>query len=211
MTRKGREWCGFLLTRLVGTGVDTLVMLVAYVLAFAVRMEFREPSFGWRATVLCFVFTWMVQMFSLIVTGGYRIPWRRIRPLDLPRYVGAALLSGGVLTVLRLVFNEGAAWGVLAGRQWLLSAVSAAMLAVLWWNRRELAAARTARIAAGVLAGGIAGNLVDRVFRGRVVDFLDFHWRELYHYPTFNVADAAICAGVGLLLLHAVRCSRKKP
>lgn len=128
-----------------------------------------------------------------------------------------AFADGGALAIfpgffdLRLVFNEGAAWGVLAGRQWLLSAVSAAMLAVLWWNRRELAAARTARIAAGVLAGGIAGNLVDRVFRGRVVDFLDFHWRELYHYPTFNVADAAICAGVGLLLLHAVRCSRKKP
>ena len=107
MTRQGREWRAFVLTRLVGVGVDTLVMLVAFVLAFAVRVEFREPSFGWRATVLCFVFTWMVQMSSLIVTGCYRIPWRRIRPLDLPRYVGAALLSGGVLTVLRLVFNEG--------------------------------------------------------------------------------------------------------
>ena len=107
MTRQGKEWRAFVLTRLVGVGVDTLVMLVAYVLAFAVRMEFREPSFGWRATVLCFVFTWMVQLFSLVVTGCYRIPWRRIRPLDLPHYVGAALLSGGILTVLRLVFHEG--------------------------------------------------------------------------------------------------------
>ena len=107
MTRQGKEWRAFVLTRLVGVGVDTLVMLVAYVLAFAVRVEFREPSFGWRATVLCFVFTWMVQLFSLVVTGCYRIPWRRIRPLDLPHYVGAALLSGGILTVLRLVFHEG--------------------------------------------------------------------------------------------------------
>ena len=107
MTRKAKEWCSFLLTRLVGVGVDTLVMLVAYVLAFAVRVEFREPSFGWRATVLCFAFTWLVQMFSLVVTGCYRIPWRRIRPLDLPYYVGAALLSGGILTVLRFVFHEG--------------------------------------------------------------------------------------------------------
>ena len=46
--------------------------------------------------------------------------------------------------------------------------------------------------------------------RGRVVDFLDFHWREAYHYPTFNVADVAICAGVGLILLHTIRCSRRK-
>ena len=110
---------------------------------------------------------------------------------------------------LRLVFNDGAAWGMLAGRQWLLVAVSAAMLAALWWNRRELAAARRTRLAAGLLAGGVAGNLVDRALRGRVVDFIDLHWREAYHYPTFNVADAAICVGVALLLIHAV-CSRKK-
>ena len=111
---------------------------------------------------------------------------------------------------LRLVMNDGAAWGMLAGRQWLLVLISAAMLAILWWNRRELAAARLSRAAAGILAGGIAGNLVDRVLRGRVVDFFDFHWREAYHYPTFNPADVAICAGVGLLLLHTVLCSRKK-
>lgn len=107
MTRKGKEWCTFLLTRLVGTGVDTLVMLVAYAMAFAVRLEFREPSFGWRATMICFVFTWMVQMFSLVAAGCYRIPWRRIRPLDLPYYLGAALLSCGILTVLRIVFSDG--------------------------------------------------------------------------------------------------------
>lgn len=127
-----------------------------------------------------------------------------------------AFADGGALAVapgffdLRLVFNEGAAWGVLAGRQWILVGVSAAMLVVLWWNRRELAASAASRAAAGLLAGGIAGNLLDRLFRGRVVDFLDFHWREVYHYPTFNVADVAICAGVGLLLIHSIRCSRKK-
>lgn len=111
---------------------------------------------------------------------------------------------------LRLVMNDGAAWGMLAGRQWLLVLVSAAMLAVLWWNRRDLATTRLSRAAGGILAGGIAGNLVDRLFRGRVVDFLDFHWLETYHYPTFNLADVAICAGVGLLLLHTLRCSRRK-
>ena len=107
MTRRTKEWCLFLLTRVVGVGVDTLVMLTTYSLAFALRLEFREPSFGWRATVICFAFTWIVQMFSLVVTGCYRIPWRRIRPLDLPYYVGAALLSCGILTVMRLVFSEG--------------------------------------------------------------------------------------------------------
>ena len=127
-----------------------------------------------------------------------------------------AFADGGSLAVvpgffdLRLVLNDGAAWGILAGRQWLLVLVSAAMLAVLWWNRRDLAASRLSRIAGGVLAGGIVGNLLDRALRGRVVDFLDLHWREAYHYPTFNVADIAICAGVGLLLLHTALCSLKK-
>lgn len=96
----------FLLTRLVGVGVDTLVMLAAYVMAFAVRLEFHEPSFGWRATWICFAMTWLVQMACLVITGCYRIPWRRICPLDLPYYVGAAMLSCGTLTLLRIVFAE---------------------------------------------------------------------------------------------------------
>ena len=127
-----------------------------------------------------------------------------------------AFVDGGSVAVLpgffdlRLVLNDGAAWGILAGRQWLLVLVSAAMLAVLWWNRRDLAAARLSRVAGGLLAGGIVGNLLDRALRGRVVDFLDLHWREAYHYPTFNVADVAICAGVGLLILHTALCSRRK-
>ena len=107
MTRKVKEWRAFLLTRLVGVIVDTLVMLVAYAVAFAVRLEFREPAFGWRAAEICFVVTWIVQMFALVITGCYRIPWRRIRPLDLPYYVGAALLSCGILTALRLLFSGG--------------------------------------------------------------------------------------------------------
>ena len=105
---------------------------------------------------------------------------------------------------LRLVMNRGAAWGMLAGRRLLLVAVSAGMLALLWANRRELAATRAGRVASGLLAGGIAGNLVDRALRGRVVDFLDFHVGETWAWPTFNVADSAICAGVALLALSAV-------
>ena len=111
MTRKEKEWCAFLLTRIVGMGVDTLVMLAAFAAAFAVRLEFREPAFGWRSAEICFGVTWVVQMLALFITGCYRIPWRRIRPLDLPYYIGAALLSCGILTTLRFAFSEGChAW-----------------------------------------------------------------------------------------------------
>ena len=52
--------------------------------------------------------------------------------------------------------------------------------------------------------GGAVGNGIDRLWLGQVIDFLDVHWYA-YHWPAFNLADSAICIGVGLLLLDAVR------
>ena len=91
---------------------------------------------------------------------------------------------------LRLAFNDGAAWSMLAGRRLLLCGVSAAML--------------------GLLAGGILGNLADRLRTGLVVDFVDVH-RGAWTFPTFNLADSAICVGVGLLLLASLPCFRTRP
>lgn len=112
---------------------------------------------------------------------------------------------------LRCVLNRGAAWGMLAGRRVLLVLVSAGMLGLLAWQRKDLVQTRLSRIATGVLAGGIFGNLLDRLFRGEVVDFLDFHWKNVYSFPTFNIADAAITVGVALLLLASLPCFRAKP
>lgn len=55
--------------------------------------------------------------------------------------------------------------------------------------------------ALALVSGGAVGNLIDRMRFGYVVDFLDFHWRYQAHFPAFNVADSAICVGVGLLML----------
>jgi signal peptidase II len=55
--------------------------------------------------------------------------------------------------------------------------------------------------ALSLIISGALGNLIDRVRLGYVVDFLDFHWKWLYHFPSFNVADSAICIGVGLVML----------
>ncbi len=109
---------------------------------------------------------------------------------------------------LRLALNDGAAWSMLSGQRLLLCGVSAAMLAFLWFNRREFTGSRVSRFAAGLLAGGITGNLIDRAFRGTVIDFLDFHWRSVYTYPTFNVADSCICVGIAVLLICSLKCSR---
>ena len=58
-------------------------------------------------------------------------------------------------------------------------------------------------VALGLVAGGAVGNLLDRVVYGRVRDFIDLHWGEGLHWHTFNMADAAICAGVALILCDA--------
>jgi signal peptidase II len=82
----------------------------------------------------------------------------------------------------------------------------AALLVIVWlaWSSRLLTS-RVTRVAAGLIAGGAIGNLVDRVFRGdrilhgAVIDFIDFQW-----FPIFNVSDMAIDIGGALFVLWTV-------
>jgi len=100
---------------------------------------------------------------------------------------------------VRHVQNMGAAWGMLQGRQALL--IACACAALLWLAvhmRRTFLPLRLGWLTWGLLAGGITGNLIDRVSRGFVVDFLDVH---CIRFPTFNIADAAISIGVASLIL----------
>jgi signal peptidase II len=64
--------------------------------------------------------------------------------------------------------------------------------------------------ALSLVIGGAVGNLIDRVRFGYVVDFLDFHWKHSYHFPAFNVADSAICVGVGLLMIDLLAAEREE-
>lgn len=110
---------------------------------------------------------------------------------------------------LRHELNDGAAWSILRGARWPLAAVSALVLALLIAHRRDvIGLGRIGPWAFALLCGGIAGNLVDRILTGRVVDFLDFVFGS-YHYPTFNVADSAICVGMVLYLLASFLVPRR--
>jgi signal peptidase II len=102
---------------------------------------------------------------------------------------------------LRHVRNTGAAWGMLSGFSGLLVVFSVVMLLFLIVFRRHfMTDSLVHRIAVSLMIAGIVGNLVDRIRLGHVVDFLDFYWRN-HHFPAFNVADSAICTGVGLYML----------
>ena len=103
------------------------------------------------------------------------------------------------------VRNYGAAWGIFAGRTWLLGVVSLAALALLIMHFKRLSEGKSFNEwILSIIGGGIAGNMLDRFFRGSVIDFLDFHWREVYHYPSFNVADIAISVGVTVFVAYAL-------
>ena len=105
---------------------------------------------------------------------------------------------------LTYVRNTGAAWGILGGQNAYLTIISIVMLAaILIFRRSFLSDTWEHRIALGLMVGGILGNLMDRMRLGWVTDFLDFHWRG-YHFPSFNVADSAICIGVGIYILSAM-------
>lgn len=111
---------------------------------------------------------------------------------------------------LTYVRNTGAAWGMFSGQNLVLSLLAATMLAVLAvFRNRILPPGKMRGWVLGLLAGGIAGNLIDRVRLDYVVDFLDFH-AGASHFPAFNIADSAICCGVGLYLLATWMQARKE-
>ena len=104
------------------------------------------------------------------------------------------------------VQNSGAAFGILNGTEFplktmLLGIIAMAALVAIGLYAAQLAHHQiAARIGLSLILGGAAGNLVDRVIIGSVVDFVDAYWRT-YHFWAFNVADSAITIGVGIMIL----------
>ena len=102
---------------------------------------------------------------------------------------------------LTYVRNTGAAWGMLGGHTHILTIVSIIMLiAMIVFRRAFLNNTWSHRLALGLMIGGIIGNLLDRIRQNWVTDFLDFYVGG-WHWPCFNIADSAICIGVGIYLV----------
>ncbi len=143
---------------------------------------------------------WIVAIVALDQAVKHAV-WSRFR-------WGEALPVLSACFQLRYIRNQGAAWGILQGQRWPLIAISIGMLALLHRHRNALAeSGRLERSALALLTGGILGNLIDRLRFGYVVDFLDFHWNG-WHFPAFNIADAAICLGVALYLGASIVAQR---
>lgn len=102
------------------------------------------------------------------------------------------------------LFNTGAALNTVIFT--LLAAIIVGGL-VLWLHRAQDG---LLELAIGLVIGGAIGNVIDRLWRGAVVDFLDFHLGD-WHWFAFNLADAAICVGVGLMVIDSLLGRREAP
>jgi signal peptidase II len=116
---------------------------------------------------------------------------------------------------LTRVHNYGAAFGLMSAAEFpfktvVMSVVAAFALGALTWYGAALPAEqRLARLGLALIVGGAAGNLIDRLRSGYVVDFVDFYWRD-WHFWAFNVADAAITVGVSLMILDLLQIGRHR-
>ena len=109
---------------------------------------------------------------------------------------------------LAYVENRGCAWGMFQGQVWPLAVFGLIALAFLILKRKSVFSTSTSflhlsALAEPMLYAGIIGNVIDRLFRGFVIDMFDFHW-GIHHFPCFNVADSLICISVGLMLLSSL-------
>lgn len=109
------------------------------------------------------------------------------------------------------VHNTGAAFSMLANaggwqRLFFIGVAIAASIWVVWLLRRH-AQQKLFCLALGLILGGAIGNLIDRVWFGYVVDFVQVHYSGWY-FPAFNVADSAITVGAALLIWDGFRPQR---
>lgn len=112
---------------------------------------------------------------------------------------------------LTYIKNPGGAFGILGGQEGILLLGSAVAVAFVLWMLLTGEPSRATTGGCGLILGGAAGNLVDRVTRGEVTDYLDLDFWPLRQWAIFNAADVAIVLGVGLLLLAALRPETANP
>jgi signal peptidase II len=123
--------------------------------------------------------------------------------------VEGSMRVGGSITLvpeffsLTYIKNDGGAFGILGGSQMILLVGSTVAVVVVLWMLLSGQPSKLTMLGCGLILGGAAGNLLDRLSSGQVTDYIHFSF-----WYIFNAADAAIVVGVGLLLLSALRSDR---
>lgn len=107
---------------------------------------------------------------------------------------------------LTYILNPGAAFGMFAHNRLFFIAIAVVVIGIIIWARKEiLASPWEVKAGCGLFLGGAIGNLIDRARQGLVIDFFDFRI-----WPVFNIADIAICIGVGLIIWNLMKTELKR-
>lgn len=149
------------------------------------------PWLGLAAAIVLFD-----QFTKVLILGNYRL--------------GDATYVTSFFNIVR-AHNTGAAFSFLASaggwQRWFFTVIGVAAAGFIVWMLRSHPGQKLFAFALACILGGALGNVIDRVWHGYVVDFLDFHWAFLSgmfqggHFPAFNVADAGITVGAACLIL----------
>ncbi|MDQ0217155.1 lipoprotein signal peptidase [Peribacillus cavernae] len=98
--------------------------------------------------------------------------------------------------------NRGAAWGILEGQMWFFYVITIIVIVGLVYYLQKMGRQSVLLgVSLGLMLGGAIGNFIDRIVRKEVVDFIHTYIFS-YNFPIFNVADSALCIGVGLLIIY---------
>jgi signal peptidase II len=162
-----------------------------------------------------YVFLALVSIVSL----GADIATKAWAASHLDGYPGSLEIWARHVTLV-LARNRGGAWGLLQStsenvrRPFFLLVSVAAIAFIMTLYRRLLPRQRALKWGLPLVLGGALGNVLDRIRYGQVIDFIDVHlvYRGIErHWPTFNVADVAICVGVGLMAIDMFATKRAPP
>lgn len=122
------------------------------------------------------------------------------------------LMNNGDVVILNNIFsfsyleNRGAAFGILQNKQNMLAILTFIVLSfVIFYLVRYKPSSKILRISLSLIICGAIGNLFDRVTKGYVVDFILFHYKDVYNFPTFNVADMLVVIGTFSMALYLVK------
>ncbi|WP_425373396.1 signal peptidase II [Microvirga flavescens] len=151
---------------------------------------------GFAAVILTFVLDQVTKLYTLFV-------------VDLP--VNEPIVLGPFVNLI-VVWNRGISYGLFQQKsdlgRWFLIVVSiVAAIGLMVWIRR--ASGRLLAVSLGLIAGGAVGNVIDRLAYGAVFDFIQLHVGS-YSWYVFNVADAAIVAGVVGLLYDSFLLEKRR-
>ena len=167
----------------------------------ATRSLSRSAGTGpsmWLWLGIALVVVLLDQFAKQLIVGDFRI--------------GESRTVTSFFDVVRLE-NTGMAWSLLANaggwQRWFFIALALAATGFMVWLLARNQSQKLFSFALAMVMGGAIGNVIDRISRGAVVDFISLHWHRAYTFPAFNLADSAITLGAICLVLDELRRVRK--